>query len=85
MKCCSPTGRRNHGRPLKSLLDTWDQNGSTNGPTPWQIYDDVYYRLGVIFELILAQGISSPKSCLSVNVDSIVIGLQIHVTVYLKM
>jgi hypothetical protein len=22
MKCCSPTGRRNHGRPLKSLLDT---------------------------------------------------------------
>jgi len=21
-------------------LDTWDQNGSTSGPTPWQIYDD---------------------------------------------
>ena len=43
------------------------------------------YRLGLIFELILTQGISSTKSCLSVNVDSIVIGLQIHVTVYLKL
>jgi hypothetical protein len=40
MKCYSPTGRRNHGRPLKRLLDTWDRNGSTSGPTPWQIYDD---------------------------------------------
>ena len=36
----SPTGRRNHGKPLKRLLDTWDRNGSTSGPTPWQIYDD---------------------------------------------
>jgi hypothetical protein len=35
MKCYSPTGR-----PLKRLLDTWDRNGSTSGPTPWQIYDD---------------------------------------------
>jgi len=25
---------------LKRLLDTWDRNGSTSGPTPWQIYDD---------------------------------------------
>jgi len=40
MKHYSPTGRRNHGRPLKRLLDTWDQNGSASGPTPWQIYDD---------------------------------------------
>ena len=40
MKHYSPTGRRNHGRPLKRLLDTWDWNGSTGGPTPWQIYDD---------------------------------------------
>ena len=40
MKHYSPTGRRNHGRPLKRLLDTWDRNGSTSGPTPWQIYDD---------------------------------------------
>ena len=40
MKYYSPTGRRNHGRPLKRLLDTWDRNGSTSGPTPWQIYDD---------------------------------------------
>ena len=36
----SPTGRRNHGRTLKRLLDTWDRNGSTSVPTPWQIYDD---------------------------------------------
>ena len=40
MKRYSPTGRRNHGRPLKRLLDTWDRNGSISGPTPWQIYDD---------------------------------------------
>ena len=40
MKQYSPTGRRNHGRPLKRLLDTWDRNGSTSGPTPRQIYDD---------------------------------------------
>ena len=40
MKRYYPTGRRNHGRPLKRLLDTWDRNGSTSGPTPWQIYDD---------------------------------------------
>ena len=40
----SPNGRRNHGRPLKRLLDTWDQNGSTSGPTPGKIYDgDEYY------------------------------------------
>jgi hypothetical protein len=25
---------------LKRLLDTWDRNGSTSGPTPWQIYND---------------------------------------------
>ena len=40
MKHNFPTGRRNHGRPLKRLLDTWDRNGSISGPTPWQIYDD---------------------------------------------
>ena len=40
MKHYSPTGRRNHGRPLKRLLDTWDRNGSTSDPTAWQIYDD---------------------------------------------
>jgi len=40
MKHKFPTGRRNCGRPLKRLLDTWDWNGSTSGPTPWQIYDD---------------------------------------------
>jgi len=40
MKRYSPTGRRNHDRPLKRLLGTWDRNGSTSGPTPWQIYDD---------------------------------------------
>ena len=40
MKHYCPTGRRKHGRPLKRLLDTWDRNGSTSGPTPWKIYDD---------------------------------------------
>ena len=38
MKHYSPTGRRNHGRPLKRLLGTWDRNWSTNGPTPWHIW-----------------------------------------------
>ena len=40
MKHYSPVGRRNYSRPLKRLLGTWDQNGSTSGPTPWQIDDD---------------------------------------------
>jgi hypothetical protein len=40
MKYYSPTGRRNYGKPLKRLLDTWDRNGSTSGPTPWKIYED---------------------------------------------
>jgi len=40
MKHYSPTGRRNHCRHLMTLLDTWDRNESTCGPTPWQIYDD---------------------------------------------
>ena len=40
MKHYSPIGRRNCGRPLKRLLDTWDRNGSTSGLTPWQTYDD---------------------------------------------
>jgi hypothetical protein len=40
MKRNSPTGRRNHGRPLKRLLNTWDWNGSTSGPTACQIYDN---------------------------------------------
>ena len=38
MKHYSPTGIRNRGRLLKILLDTRDRNGSTSGPTPWQIY-----------------------------------------------
>jgi len=49
MKRYSATGRRNHGRPLKRLLDAWDRNESTSGPTPWQIHDvddgDVSYRM----------------------------------------
>jgi len=40
MKYYFPPGRRNHVRPLKRLLDTWDRNGSTSDPTPWKIYDD---------------------------------------------
>jgi len=38
MKHYSPTYRRNHGRPLKGILDTWDRNGK-KWP-PWQLYDD---------------------------------------------
>jgi len=39
MKHYSPAGRRNRGRPLKRHLDKPDRNGSTSGPTLWQIYD----------------------------------------------
>ena len=49
MKHYSPAGRRNHGRPLKRLLDTWDWNGLTSGPTPWQIYDDDVFALLMVF------------------------------------
>ena len=52
MKHYSPTGKRNHGRPLKRLLDTWDPNGSTSGPTPWHIDDDhtpIYFGLSYCF------------------------------------
>ena len=38
MKHYSPTGRKNHGRPLKRLLDTWDRDGLKSGPSPWKIY-----------------------------------------------
>ena len=41
MKRYSPSGRRNHDRPLKRLLDVRDRNGSTSGATPGQIYDDI--------------------------------------------
>jgi hypothetical protein len=37
MKQYCVTGRRNRGRPLKRLLDTWDRNGSKSGSTPWQM------------------------------------------------
>jgi hypothetical protein len=40
MKHYCRTGRRNHGRPLKRILYTWDRNVSKSGPTPWHIYDD---------------------------------------------
>ena len=40
MKQYFPPGRRNHGRPLKRLLDAWDRNGLTSGPIPWKIDDD---------------------------------------------
>ena len=57
MKYYSPTGRRNHGRTLKRLLDTWDRNGSTSGPTPWQIYDDddkIWKKQVALIMLIIA-------------------------------
>jgi hypothetical protein len=40
MKHYFPTGRRNHGRPLKRLLDLWDRIRSTSGPTPWHDDDE---------------------------------------------
>jgi len=49
MKQYSPSGRRNHGRPLKRLLDAWDRNGSTSGPTPWKIDDDIWYDTCMIW------------------------------------
>jgi hypothetical protein len=39
----SPTGRRNHGRHLKRFLGTSGRNGSTSGPTSWQVYYYYYY------------------------------------------
>jgi hypothetical protein len=53
MKPYSPTVRRKHGRSLKRLLDTWERNGSTSGPTLWQIYDDDKNYLIVIFLYIM--------------------------------
>jgi len=38
MKHYCPKVRRNHGRPLKRLMDTWDRDGSTSGPTPWHTH-----------------------------------------------
>jgi len=32
MKHYSPSGRRNYGRPLKRLLDTWERNGVNKWP-----------------------------------------------------
>jgi len=40
MKRYSPTGRRNYGRTLKRLLDTWDRNGSTSGSNANRYDDD---------------------------------------------
>jgi len=53
LKHYSPTGKRNHGRPLKRILDTWDRNGTTSGPTPWQIDDDVMMMTFFICFIIL--------------------------------
>ena len=70
---CNPFGRNcNHWQvsweeagqiPLKRLLDTWDRNGSTSGPTPWQIYDDDKYYLLVA----IATSILVAASCISCN------------------
>jgi hypothetical protein len=45
MKHYSLTGRRNHGRPLKRLLDMWDRNGSTSDTIPWQILWWIWFPL----------------------------------------
>ena len=60
MKHYSPTGRRTHGRPLKRLLGKCDRNGSTSGPTSWQIYDDdYYYYYYYLYYRLLSQAFSS--------------------------
>jgi hypothetical protein len=41
---------------LKRLLDTWDRNGSTSGPTPWHDDDD-------------GDDDDDDLSCLTINVD----------------
>jgi Holliday junction resolvase RusA-like endonuclease len=61
IKHYTPTGRRNHDRPLKRLLDTWDRNGSTSGPTPWQIYDDDYGGGGSKQEGTESRHVCNPK------------------------
>ena len=53
MKHYSPTGRRNRGRPLRRLLDTWHWNGSTSGLTPWQTYDNDVFHFSFSFNLHL--------------------------------
>jgi hypothetical protein len=68
MKHCSLTGRRNHGRNLKRLLDTWDRNVSTSDPAPRQIYDDDDARkLVEEYGWSSVQGTSAarPTECLS--------------------
>jgi len=64
MKHCSQTGRRNHGRLLKRLLDTSDRNGSTSGPPPWQIHDDddeiTSYLNITIIEISVTLGFNIP-------------------------
>jgi len=30
LKCYTPAGRRNQGRPLERLLEVWDRIGSTS-------------------------------------------------------
>jgi hypothetical protein len=66
MKHYSPTGRRNHGRPLKRLLDTWDRNGSTSGPTAWQIYDDDDNSAGRGFDSCAVETVCLPVVCTNV-------------------
>ena len=43
------------------------------------------YWHGLIFELILEQGISGTKRCMCVNVYSIVSGLSVDITLLLKV
>jgi len=52
MKHYSPTGRRNHGRPVKRLLDTWDRKGSTSGP---QLHDR--YRMMMMMMMMMMNSV----------------------------
>jgi hypothetical protein len=70
MKYYSKTGRRNNGRPLKRLVESWDRNGSTSGPTPWKIH---YMTSFFLFQIT-----STPNDVLfSINVSKYFIFLNI--------
>jgi hypothetical protein len=51
---------------LKRLLDTGDRNGSTSGPTPWQIYDDddkLYFLRGTTELLNILYELTNKALC----------------------
>jgi hypothetical protein len=70
MKHYFPTGRKNYGRPLKRLQDTWDRNGSTSDPTAWHIWRrrrwwwmiHIYIYIHIYILLMVIRRYSSPDN-----------------------